>query len=135
MITRLRGDEIPTAIALWRAAGLAYPWNDPAHDIALALARPTATILAAHDEAGALIGTVMAGYDGHRGWLYSLAVVEGARGEGLGGRLVAAAEAFLIAQGAPTIRLMVRAENAGVAAFYESIGYERGDFVVFGKRV
>lgn len=134
MIERLRDDEIPAAIALWQAAGLAHPWNDSARDIALALAHPTATILAAHDDEGALIGTVMAGFDGHRGWIYSLAVDAGERGRGLGAGLVAAAEDFLRALGAPVIRLMVRAENEGVSAFYESIGYERGEFRVFGKR-
>jgi ribosomal protein S18 acetylase RimI-like enzyme len=134
MIERLREDEIPAAIALWEAAGLAHPWNDSARDIELALACPTATILAAHDEAGVLVGTVMAGFDGHRGWLYSLAVADSQRGQGLGGRLVGAAEDFLLAQGAPVIRLMVRADNEGVTAFYESVGYERGEFLVFGKR-
>lgn len=133
-IARLREDEAPAAIALWQAAGLAHPWNDPARDIALALGCPTATILAAHDPDGRLIGTVMTGFDGHRGWIYALAVAAGERGMGLGAALVAAAEAFLRGQGAPTIRLMVRRDNAQVAGFYEALGYECGDFLVFGKR-
>lgn len=135
MIERLRDDEIPAAIALWQAAGLAHPWNDSARDIELALACPTATILAAHDEGGALVGTVMAGFDGHRGWLYSLAVADSQRGRGVGGALVRTAEEWLKGQGAPVIRLMVRADNEGVGAFYESVGYERGEFLVFGKRL
>lgn len=135
MIERLRDDEIPAAIALWQAAGLAHPWNDSARDIELALACPTATILAAHDEGGALVGTVMAGFDGHRGWLYSLAVADSQRGKGVGGALVRTAEEWLKGQGAPVIRLMVRADNEGVGAFYESVGYERGEFLVFGKRL
>lgn len=135
MIERLRDDEIPAAIALWQAAGLAHPWNDSARDIELALGCPTATILAAHDEAGALVGTVMAGFDGHRGWLYSLAVADSQRGKGVGGALVRTAEEWLKEQGAPVIRLMVRADNEGVGAFYDSIGYERGEFLVFGKRL
>jgi ribosomal protein S18 acetylase RimI-like enzyme len=134
VIARLRDDEIPAATALWQAAGLAHPWNDPVHDIALALGCPTSTIFAAHDGEGALVGTVMAGFDGHRGWLYSVAVAESARGEGIGAALVAAAEAYLRAQGAPAIRLMVRASNAGVARFYESIGYEQNEMLLFGKR-
>ena len=134
MIARLREDEIPAAIALWQEAGLAHPWNDPTRDIRLALDCPTATILAAHNAQGALTGTVMAGFDGHRGWLYSLAVAESERGKGLGAELVAAAESFLRAQGAPVIRLMVRRDNEAVAGFYEAIGYERGDFLLFGKR-
>ncbi len=134
MIEQLRDDEIAAAVTLWEAAGLAHPWNDSVRDITLALVHPTATILAAHDDAGALVGTVMAGFDGHRGWIYSLAVDGSQRGRGLGGRLVAEAEEFLRAHGAPVIRLMVRADNEGVCAFYESVGYERGEFLVFGKR-
>jgi len=134
-IEHLREDEISAAIALWHAAGLAHPWNDSERDIVLALGCPTATILAAHDGDGRLIGTVMAGFDGHRGWLYSLAVDESQRGRGVGAALVGEAEAWLAAHGAPVIRLMVRADNERVSGFYESIGYERGEFLVFGKRL
>jgi len=134
-ITRLRPDETAAAIALWRAAGLVQLWNDPGADIAAALACPTATILAAHDEAGALTGTAMAGYDGHRGWIYYVASDPARRGQGVGAALMAAAEAWLAGQGARVIRLMVRAENEQVVGFYDGLGYERGDFLVFGKRL
>jgi len=134
-ITRLRPDEAPAAIALWQAAGLVQLWNDPAADIAAALNCPTATILAAHDEDGALTGTVMAGYDGHRGWLYYVASDPARRGQGIGAALMKAAEDWLAGQGARVIRLMVRAENEQIAAFYDGLGYERGDFLVFGKRL
>jgi ribosomal protein S18 acetylase RimI-like enzyme len=134
-ITHLRPDETPAAIALWQAAGLVQLWNDPGADIAAALSCPTATILAAHDEASALTGTVMAGYDGHRGWLYYVASDPARRGQGIGAALMKAAEDWLAEQGARVIRLMVRAENEQVAAFYDALGYERGDFLVFGKRL
>ncbi|MDH7638028.1 GNAT family acetyltransferase [Sphingomonas oryzagri] len=135
MIARLREDEIPAAIALWHAAGLVSLPNDPDADARAALDCATGTILAAHDEAGALTGTVMAGYDGHRGWLYYLASDPARRGEGIGVALVAAAEQWLAEQGARVIRLMVRASNEQVATFYDAQGYERGDFLVFGKRL
>jgi ribosomal protein S18 acetylase RimI-like enzyme len=135
VITHLRPDEAPAAIALWQVAGLVQLWNDPQADITAALNCPTATILAAHDDAGALTGTVMAGYDGHRGWLYYLASDPARRGQGIGAALVKAAEDWLEAQGARVIRLMVRAENEQVAAFYDGLGYGRGDFLVFGKRL
>jgi ribosomal protein S18 acetylase RimI-like enzyme len=135
MIARLREDEIPAAIALWHAAGLVSLPNDPQADARAALDCATATILAAHDEAGALTGTVMAGYDGHRGWLYYLASDPERRGEGIGAALVHAAERWLEEQGARVIRLMVRAENERVAAFYDHLDYERGAFLVFGKRL
>lgn len=135
MIARLREDEIPAAIALWHAAGLVSPPNDPQADARAALDCVTGTILAAHDEAGTLTGTVMAGYDGHRGWIYYLASDPARRGEGIGAALVQAAEQWLAGQGARVVRLMVRAENERVAAFYDAQGYERGDFLVFGKRL
>lgn len=134
-ITRLHPNESAAAIALWQATGLVKLWNDPQADIAAALSCPTATILAAHDKAGALTGTVMAGYDGHRGWVYYLASDPARPGHGIGAALMQAAEGWLAGQGARVIRLMVRAENEQVAAFYDGLGYERGDFLVFGKRL
>jgi len=134
-ITRLRENETAAAIALWQVAGLVQLWNDPGADIAAALNCPTATILAAHDEAGALTGTVMAGYDGHRGWVYYVASDPARQGQGIGAALMKAAEAWLAGQGARVVRLMVRAENERVAGFYDGLGYERGDFLVFGKRL
>lgn len=135
MISPLEPNEAGAVIALWRAAGLTRPWNDPAADVALALAGPSSAILAARDEEGRLLGTVMAGFDGHRGWIYYLAVAEAERGRGLGRALVTAAEAWLAAQGAPKIQLMIRAENERVAAFYAALGYEPGDVMVMGKRL
>jgi ribosomal protein S18 acetylase RimI-like enzyme len=135
MIARLREDEISAAIALWAAAGLVSPPNDPELDVRAALDCPTGTILAAHDEADALTGTVMVGYDGHRGWLYYLASDPARRGEGIGAALVHAAEEWLEEQGARVVRLMVRAYNDQVAGFYDGLGYERGEFLVFGKRL
>jgi ribosomal protein S18 acetylase RimI-like enzyme len=134
-IARLREDETAAAIALWQAAGLVQLWNDPGADIAAALSCPTATILAAHDEAGALTGTAMAGYDGHRGWVYYVASDPARQGQGIGAALMKAAEEWLAGQGARVVRLMVRAENERVAGFYDGLGYERGDFLVFGKRL
>lgn len=133
-IGRLDPAEAAAAVALWQAAGLTRPWNDPHADIAAALACATATILAAHDEGG-LAATVMAGFDGHRGWLYYLAVADRRRGQGLGRAMVAAAETWLAAQGAPKVQLMIRADNAAARGFYDRLGYEAGDVRVMGKRL
>jgi len=133
-IGHLAANEAAAAAALWEEAGLVRSWNDPQADIAAALACPTATILAARD-AGCVVGTVMAGYDGHRGWLYYVAVAAEQRGAGLGRALVEAAEQWLIAQGARVIRLMVRAENVAVTRFYAALGYEDGEMIVMGKRL
>jgi hypothetical protein len=72
-------DDLPEAlfseaVALWHEAGLTRPWNDPDADLARAMRAENATVLAARDEGGALLGTAMVGHDGHRGWVYYLAV-------------------------------------------------------------
>jgi ribosomal protein S18 acetylase RimI-like enzyme len=133
-IEELRPEEANAAAALWAEAGLVRAWNDPHADIAAALACPTSTILAAR-EGERIVGTVLAGYDGHRGWLYYVAVAADRRGTGLGRALVAAAEQWLAAQGARVIRLMVRADNDAVTGFYEALGYEDGQMIVMGKRL
>ncbi|WCT74048.1 GNAT family acetyltransferase [Sphingomonas naphthae] len=138
-IGRLDPAETEAAVALWQAAGLTRPWNDPRADIAAALACPTATILAAREDGGGtgdrLVATVMAGFDGHRGWLYYLAVADDRRGQGLGRAMVAAAEAWLAAEGAPKVQLMIRADNAAARGFYGRLGYEQSDVMVVGKRL
>ncbi|MGD0642818.1 MAG: GNAT family N-acetyltransferase, partial [Roseiarcus sp.] len=75
--------EIEAAVALWEEAGLLRPWNDPLADIRLALAGPSSTVLAAR-AGGRLAATVMVGWDGHRGWIYYLAVAREFRRRGIG---------------------------------------------------
>ena len=133
-ISRLDIKEAAQAAALWEESGLVRAWNDPQADIEAALACATSTILAARD-GGRVVGTVMAGYDGHRGWLYYVAVTPSQRGRGLGRALMTAAERWLAEQGARVIRLMVRAENEGVTSYYRSLGYEDSNMLVLGKRL
>jgi ribosomal protein S18 acetylase RimI-like enzyme len=128
----LTAAEIDDAAALWLEAGLVRPWNDPHADARRALAAPAATIIAARD-AGRLIGTAMAGHDGHRGWVYYLAVAADRQGEGIARKLMAAAEAWCAVAGMPRLNLMVRADNAGVLAFYDALGYRRSDVAVLQK--
>lgn len=128
----LRQDEIAAAIGLWQAAGLTRPWNDPKADIALALATPSATVLAGRIE-GALIATAMVGSDGHRGWVYYLAVAAELRGRGLGKAMMAASEAWLMARGVPKLHLLVRRENTTVLDFYASLGFEASDSVMLTR--
>jgi ribosomal protein S18 acetylase RimI-like enzyme len=133
-IAPLATDEAGSAAALWEEAGLVRAWNDPHADIAAALGCPTSTILAAREE-GRVVGTIMAGYDGHRGWLYYVAVAADHRRTGLGRALVEAAEQWLVAQDARVIRLMIRSENEAVAGFYRALGYEGSDVLVMGRRL
>lgn len=119
-------------VALWRACGLTRPWNDPAADYDRAVAGPTSGVLglrAGED----LVGTVMVGHDGHRGWVYYLAVHPERRRHGLGGQLMAGAEQWLRDLGAVKLELMVRGSNAEVVAFYERVGYEVEDVRVLSR--
>ena len=117
---------------MWREAGLLRPWNDPRADIRLALAGPSSTILAARLEAR-LAATAMVGWDGHRGWIYYLAVARDLQRRGFGARMVRAAEDWLAQRDAPKLNLMVRAENSAVLGFYESLGYRRSDTVLLQR--
>ena len=84
---------------------------------------------------GAVVGTVLAGYDGHRGWLYSVAVHPSQRKKGLGAALVRLAEQALTARGCMKINLQVVSGNEAVTAFYASLGYAVEKRVSMGKTV
>lgn len=86
-------------------------------------------------DAGELVGTVMAGYDGHRGWLSCLASAPSRRGEGIARALVTRAEELLEAMGCPKVQLMVRPENTAARGFYDALGYEPFDTWNTGKRL
>ena len=122
------------AVALRVAAGLPRPWNDPVDDFDRALAGASSTVLVGFDDAK-VIATAMVGEDGHRGWVYYVAVREDSRGQGLGREMMAAAEDWLRARGAVKVQLMVREANAGVIGFYEALGYEDADVRVLGRRL
>ena len=119
-------------IALWQAAGLTRPWNDAGNDFDLALANPTSIVLLARD-GDALVGSVMAGFDGHRGWIYYLATDPAQLSGGIGKALMRAAEQWLQGLGCPRVRLMVRADNLATREFYTAIGYDDQDVVTMGR--
>lgn len=131
-VGELRADEADAAVALWQACGLTRPWNDPHADLALALASPGSTVLAGRLD-GRLAATVMTGCDGHRGWVYYLAVDPQLRHAGHGATMMRAAEGWLKARGAPKLNLMVRSDNAAAVGFYKAIGYARSDVMVLQK--
>jgi len=121
-------------IALWQAAGLTRPWNDPGSDFDLALSNPTSAVLIARD-GDAVIGSVMTGFDGHRGWVYYLATDPDHLKRGIGRALMAAAEDWLRQRGCPRLRLMVRGDNLAARGFYRAIGYDDQDVVVMGRNL
>jgi len=114
--------DLDTVRALWERCGLVRPWNDPAADIAFCGGSGHGAILIGED-GGTVAGTVMVGHDGHRGWVYYLAVDPARRKSGHGRALMTAAEAWLRERRVPKIELMVRAENDAVRAFYRRLGY------------
>jgi ribosomal protein S18 acetylase RimI-like enzyme len=133
-IGNLSLSETEAAVALWDEVRLTRPWNDPRADLDRALASPSSTVLAGRID-GRLVATAMVGCDGHRGWVYYLAVAPSEMGQGLGRQMMRAAEKFLSERGAPKLNLMVRADNQAIRAFYETIGYKFSDVIVLQREL
>jgi ribosomal protein S18 acetylase RimI-like enzyme len=121
-------------IALWLACDLVRPWNNPARDIDRKLALQDGGLLVAVQEK-TLCGSVMAGYDGHRGWINYLATDPSMRRQGVGRMLVAEAEALLAQRGCPKINPQIRSTNTQAAEFYRRVGYVGDDVIAMGKRL
>lgn len=122
-------------VELWRAAfGYDTPHNEPSLAIDRKLAVDDDLFFVALVD-GRVVGTAMAGYDGHRGWLYSIAVDAVHRGRGIGSRLVRHAEAALVRRGCVKINLQLADGNGSVAAFYATLGYAVEPRVAMGKRI
>ena len=121
-------------VALWQQCGLVRPWNDPHKDIARKLRVQRELFLVAEKD-GAVAGTIMAGYEGHRGWVNYLAVAAAWQRQGLGAQLMGKVEELLLAAGCPKISLLVRSSNTQVIAFYRALGYLQDEAVPLGKRL
>ncbi|MBN3755381.1 GNAT family acetyltransferase [Paraburkholderia sp. Tr-20389] len=131
--------DTDAVIALWLEAFPEYgdasrPQRNPRLSIANKLATQPELFFVAVRE-GRIVGTVMAGYDGHRGWMYSLAVDLACRRHGIGTRLVKHAEAALAARGCPKVNLQVLSAKVDVRGFYEALGYRVDEVVSLGKRL
>lgn len=131
-VVALAAGDADAAVALWTAAGLVRPWNDPAADFARAIAGPSSAVLGIRD-GDVLAATAMTGTDGHRGWVYYLAVAAARRGEGLGRTMMHAAERFCAERGVARMNVMVRAANGAVVGFYDRLGYRPSDVVVLQR--
>ena len=128
------GRDHDAVIDLWRACDLLRPWNDPDEDIARKRDHdPRGLVVAAEDEL--IVGTLMFGYEGHRGWLNYLGVLPSHRGRGVGSLLVRHAERELVSWGCPKVNLQVRATNLAVVEYYRRLGYERDEAVSMGRRL
>ena len=131
-ISPIADGEVNAVIALWERCGLTRPWNDPRSDIALACRGPASTILVGRNS-GNVVASAMVGHDGHRGWVYYVAVDPACQKRGFGRAIMDAAENWLREAGVAKLQLMVRHENTKAGAFYESIGYDEAPVAVFAK--
>jgi len=121
-------------IQLWKECGLVVPWNDPQKDIQRKLkVQGDLFLVGCLNEK--IIATVMAGYEGHRGWINYLAVLPEYRRSGVGRQMMEAAESLLLAIGCPKINLQVRRSNRGVIKFYQEVGFKEDDVLSMGKRL
>jgi ribosomal protein S18 acetylase RimI-like enzyme len=119
----LEDADVDSVVQLWIDCDLTRPWNDPRADIAQARRSGCAEILVARDADGRVLATSMVGDDGHRGWIYYVAVATGLQGTGLGRRMIAAAEEWMRGRGIQKSQLIIRATNTKVRGFYEALGY------------
>lgn len=122
-------------VRLWSAVfDYRSPHNAPTRSIDLKLRLNDGLFFVAV-EGAQVIGTVLAGYDGHRGWIYSLAVAPARRGQGTGSALLRHAEQALAALGCPKINLQVMPANDSVVKFYEKFGYVVEPRISMGKKL
>lgn len=133
-IRPFRREDTEAVVALWQACQLTRPWNDPYKDIERKLGQQPELFLVG-ERGGEVLGSAMVGFDGHRGWVYYLAVAPGHQRLRLGRSLMERAEQLLFERGCPKVNLLVRSTNAGVLSFYEKLGYARDDAVPLGKRL
>lgn len=124
--------DIPVVIDLWQRCNLARPWNDSAADIALARRDENSDILIGRD-GDSIIASVLVGHDGHRGWVYYVAVDPDHQGKDLGRGIMAAAEDWLRARSIEKLMLLVRGDNTAVQKFYEKLDYVEQDRVIYAK--
>lgn len=122
-------------IAIWEACQMTVPWNDPHKDITRKMQVNPELFLVAEAADGRILGTVMGGYEGHRGWINYLAVSPDCQGQGIGRALMAAVETRLATLGCAKINLQVRSSNRAVIQFYGHLGYHIDDVISLGKRL
>ena len=134
MIRPYLPEDRESLLALWGQCGLTRSWNDPGKDIDRKLAVDPKNLLVLEED-GAILGSVMVGYEGHRGWVNYLAVHPSQQRQGWARELMVEAEARLRELGCPKINLQVRSSNSSALEFYARIGFVVDDVVSLGKRL
>jgi ribosomal protein S18 acetylase RimI-like enzyme len=128
-----RENDKTVLIELWHECDLTRPWNNPHADIDFCVASPNSCLLVMENDEGRIVGSVMVGYDSHRGWFYYLAVVPKLRHRGIGRQLLKAAENWLRERGVRKAQLMIRSENQQALSFYEAADYAKEDRIIMSK--
>ncbi len=124
--------DVPALIALWEACGLTRPHNHPPTDIAFARKGPNSDVLVIEIDKR-LVASAMVGHDGHRGWVYYVAVEPTQQKRGLGRHMMVEAERWLASKGVWKMHLMVRRSNVEVHDFYEKLGFSESEVSVLSK--
>lgn len=126
--------DTDAVVALRDQCGLIRPWNDPLRDIQRKLAVQRELFLIGAID-GRVMGSAMAGYDGHRGWVNYLAVSPADRGAGHARALITEVERMLVDLGCPKLNLQVRADNEEALGFYRALGYIEDHSISLGRRL
>jgi ribosomal protein S18 acetylase RimI-like enzyme len=126
--------DFENVVALWQACELTRPWNDPAADIEFCVGSENSILMVgvAGDEPK-IVATAMAGHNGHRGWIYYVAVDPQHRDKGAGREIMEGAEEWLAEKGVPKAMLMIRETNRQVVGFYKRLGYTVEERVVMAR--
>lgn len=132
-IEELRASQIPEVVQLWHDVGLTRPWNDPAADARQALATETSTVLVLENDA--IIASAIVSFDGHKGWVYYVAVAPDQQGRGLGRTIMDAVLEWLKKFDVVEMMLLVREGSEQVQGFYESLGFVRDEVFVMSRRL
>jgi ribosomal protein S18 acetylase RimI-like enzyme len=133
MMREARLEDEGRVVALWRSCDLVATYNDPGADFRFALSGSSSTVLIIEDAGGDIVGSIMVGHDGHRGWLYYVAAAPDGRMQGIGRAMVEAGEQWLRDRNVPKVQLMVRPTNGDVVPFYERLGYEDMPRILMSK--
>ena len=127
-------DNQQAVINIWQACNLVVAWNDPVKDIQRKmLVDPDLFLIGELSED--IVATVMGGYEGHRGWINSLAVSPEHQRKGYARAMMQQVEVLILQKGSPKINLQVRSNNIDVIHFYQAIGYDIENAVGLGKRL
>ncbi|AXC09937.1 GCN5-related N-acetyltransferase [Acidisarcina polymorpha] len=132
-IRTAKATDEAAVVRLWSSCELVVSYNDPGLDFMNAVSSSCSDVLVYESEDDEISGAVMVGYDGHRGWLYYVAIAPHIRGNGIGRKMVEAAEHWLRARDVSKAQLLVRDTNPNAVSFYEHLGFESAPRVVMGK--